>query len=259
VEQGLGMDNKTQMFHRLASSIEDMPPGFVQVMAQHYGVEAHNIDEFLRAIMPPPLMALKDVGTYYESEMITADKAGAHFAACLMGGALIESVLLLLVFTNRGEVEATEIFKKKLKKNDFSAAAHACTLDDLATIAEELNWIPTHVLDGLWQSGIVEAYREVAAVLEPMKTIDELESSAEALSTYQGYALLRLIQKMRNLVHGGRCVREQKTLHSPEFKQWAELIVKGVGEIRDCLMVRFQLDSRNVITAHLKSRAQAND
>ena len=63
------------------------------------------------------------------------------------------------------------------------------------------------------------------------------------------------MQSMRNLVHGGRCVRLRKKLDTQDFAEWAQLVMMLTGEIRDCLILKLKPISQEYLNNLLNSQS----
>ena len=171
--------------------------------------------------------------------MLRCRDAGAYFTGCLAAAAMIESFLLFLCILEKATVERTKSFQNFNTKNrPYEQAVLHWTLKELIPLTEELEWIGPTVVDQDLVAALIDGYYEMIPIAKPDITKENLEAFAGALKKRPDVALLVLMQSMRNLVHGGRCVRLKKNLESDDFSDWAQLVMILTVEIRDCLILR---------------------
>ena len=138
---------------------------------------------------------------------------------------------------------------------DFKEVIFQLGLGDLAEVAGELNWIPSHLVNEGWRTALSESYLEIAKERLPNKSKTARSESAYSLEVNAGYSLLLLLNSMRNRLHPSRWLKEKAKLESEEaFIAWSHAVMLASGEIRDCLFVRFQADIGTYVSALLKSR-----
>ena len=196
---------------------------------------------------------LHALGVFYEGEMIRCRDANAYFSGCLAGAAMIESYLVLFAILDRVDVEQTALFGKLSKPNkSYQDLVLRWTLRELIPITEELGWI-RHTIQAGAISILVKLHEELAPVVRPSITAAEIAAGSTYIQTHADLALLHLMQSMRNLVHGGRCVRLKKKLDTQDFAEWAQLVMVLTVEIRDCLILKLKPLSQKYMIGMLNS------
>ena len=192
-----------------------------------------------QGLLPEPARALEELCKFYEAEMIRCRDGGAYFSGCLAGAAMIESFLLLFCFLEKNTVIASAKFPRSSRENKpYEEVASHWTLKELIPIAEELKWIGPEVVERDLVTALVDGYKEMLPTAIPNLSEEELNSVLQSLERHPDTALLVLMQSMRNLVHGGRCVRLRRRLWSEDFSDWAKLVMVLTVEVRDCLILR---------------------
>jgi hypothetical protein len=206
-------------------------------------------------LLPESTRELQELCKFYEEEMIRCRDAGAYFFGCLAGAAMIESFLLSICILERKTVEASISFQNSHKgvNRAYEQIVFRWTLKDLIPLAEELEWIGPTVVDEDLVIALVDGYREMLPIAKPDITDEGLEVVLNRLKTRPDVALLVLMQSMRNLVHGGRCVRLRKRLASTDFADWAKLVMVLTVEIRDCLILGLKSSYHRYFTDLLSS------
>lgn len=204
-------------------------------------------------LFPCEVRELHALGVFYEGEMFRCRDAKAYFSGCLAGAAMIESYLLLFAILDRSQVEKTAAFPKvKKPKGTYEETVLRWTLKQLIPITQELGWI-RHTIQPTAISVLLELYSDLAPVVSPGITAAEIDAGSTYLKQHPDLALLHLMQSMRNLVHGGRCVRLSKKPHTDDFAEWAQLVMVLTVEIRDCLILRLKSVSQKYLVGLLNS------
>jgi hypothetical protein len=191
-------------------------------------------------LLPGPVRELQELSKFFEEEMLRCRNAGAYFSGCLAGAAMIESFLLCFCLLEKAAVEGTKSFRSfnVKKKRPYEQTVFHWTLKELIPLTEELEWIGPKVVDQDLVTALVDGYYEIIPVAMPDVTKESLEALTSSIKRRPDVALLVLMQSMRNLVHGGRCIRLKKRLASSDFSDWAKLVLVVTVEIRDCLILR---------------------
>ena len=216
------------------------------LIAKTFGpsVDFQAFSEVAQSLFPSPIRELQSLCIFYENEMIRCRDAKAYFSACLAGAAMIESFLLLLSVLERTDVERTTAFQQFSKTNQpYENAVLGWTLKHLIPVTEELEWI-RHTVDEDLVAALTSAHNEIAPIVRPGITPEEVATGAAGIKAHPDTAFLGLMQSMRNLVHAGRCVRLKKNLGSEDFADWAKLVTVLTVEIRDCLILRLKATYR---------------
>jgi|SRR5450755_25699 hypothetical protein len=215
------------------------------------------MSKVVEELLPESTRKLQELCIFYENEMVRCRDAEAYFFGCLAGAAMIESFLLSISVLERKAVEGSRSFQTSRKKVNraYEQTALHWTLKDLIPLAEELEWIGPTVVDKDLVLALVEGYREILPIAKPDITDESLEAVLDTLKRRPDVAFLVLMQSMRNLVHGGRCVRLRKQLASTGFSDWAKLVMILTVEIRDCLILRLRSIYPRYLTDLLSSPA----
>jgi hypothetical protein len=174
--------------------------------------------------------------------MLACRDSKAYFAACVMGAAMLEAMLLFLCLMKRGDVEKTDAYQKRAaKKEEFERAICSFGLDSLIEISSELNWVPASIISEDWRTALPESFKELMKTRPTNMSREVRESRAAALAAHPAYSLMHLINSMRDRVHPGKWVKNRHKLESLEaFDGWAGALLVGTAHIRDCLMVHHQ-------------------
>jgi len=206
-------------------------------------------------LFPSEVKELQALGVFFEGEMIRCRDAKAYFSGCLAAAAMIESCLLLFSFLDRATVARTALFKRLSKPNKtYEEIVLPWTLKELIPVAEEVDWI-RHSVQPEAIKVLVALHEELAPAVRPGITPAEVAAGAKYIETHADLALLHLMQSMRNLVHGGRCVRLRKKLDTQDFAEWAQLVMMLTGEIRDCLILKLKPISQEYLNNLLNSQS----
>jgi len=115
--------------------------------------------------------------------------AGAYFAGCLMGAALNEALLSLVCLFYQNEVKSTKQYEWSTKKGrgrTVQDLVGSWKLDQFIRVAEELSWVPSGVVAPEYSGPLADVYKEIAPVLNPSMTPDEIERSAGAFRAAPG-------------------------------------------------------------------------
>ncbi len=126
---------------------------------------------------------LLDLMHFYQKEAEKCAKAGSYLAGCIMLGAALEASLIGMFkcsSENLGSIKSIPRYK-----NNQIKEFEKWTLDQLIKAANELEWLPSEV--------------------SPNKKI----TLEEAFKKADIGDLIKTIKEIRNLVHPGRCVRNQ--------------------------------------------------
>jgi hypothetical protein len=203
-------------------------------------VDLEQLSKVAQSLFPKSVKALQELSVFFEQEMLRCRNSEAYFSACLSGAAMIESFLLAICILDEIEVTKTTVFKNLTKKKSqpYENIVSYWTLKEFIPVAEELDWIGVNVVDKQLVSTLIEGYREMLPAAKPGITEESIHSVAQLLINHPDIAFLTLMQNMRNLVHGGRCIRLRKNLASADFRDWAKLVLILIVEIRDCLILR---------------------
>lgn len=206
---------------------------------QLLGTNAANWEELLNAILPPQTNTIRRLCVVYEREMIACSDAKAYFAACVMGAAMLEALLLLLCMVNENTVKLTKRYLKRSGKRveNFETTIYSFGLEDLVEISAELGWIPPSLIDDEWKKMLPEAYLELAATRYPNTSKRDRQASANSLVANPAYSLMFILNMMRNRMHSGRWLRERHQLENEAaFSGWAQVALVAAAHIRDCLI-----------------------
>ncbi len=168
------------------------------------------------------------------------DKAKAYFSGCLSGAAMIEAFLLMLCWLNKDEVIATAAYSKHAKTRRFDAVWGSLSLELLIEIAETLKWVPPDLVKTELSSAIASSYEEIA-ISKGLDT-EAIAQGKQALLLHPATALFGLMRDLRNCLHAGRWIRQNKAFSPEPFDEWSHLGVVLIAEIRDCLIIKMTRD-----------------
>ncbi|MGH9556339.1 MAG: hypothetical protein ACRD2Y_11010 [Terriglobales bacterium] len=211
-----------------------------------------------RVFFPPEVKKLHDLTVFFETEMVQSHSAGAQFSAILAAGAMIESLLLLFCFINRDQVEQTSVFRLASKPGrTFEQILGNWSLKDVIGVAEECLWVNQAVVDEEILEGFADAYREVARIADPKQSEEDLEASARAITARPDVAFLRMVQHLRNMVHGARWLRQDADFVPKNFEKWSLFGLVIAQDVRDSLLFRLPGDMRRLAARRLTEISQS--
>ena len=222
------------------STIRDGAAAVDKVTAEllHVQVGTRETLDVLRSIMDPKHLLVYDLALQCETEMLKCHEATAYFAGCLMGAAMNEALLSLLCMFYEDDVKNTPQYARSTKKggpSTFRKIVGTWGLDQFINVAEELSWIPNDVVAPEFVLPLSDAYRELTAISHPELLPHEIEKRATAFRTSRGYAMLRMVQDLRNTIHSGRWIRGERVLNVAHF-DWCRIAIVVSAEIRSCLL-----------------------
>jgi hypothetical protein len=208
-----------------------------------------DLSDAFQSLLPTSVKELQELSKFFERQMLLCRDSGAYFLGCLAGAAMIESCLLLFCVLEKSAVERTRCFCGSRKNNQsYEETINRWTLKDLIPVAEELQWVGPTVVEQELVQALVDGYREMLPEARPDLSAEDLGAILRSLKDRPDLALLFLIQSMRNLMHGGRCLRLKKQLWSKDFDEWSKLLMILAAEIRDCLILRLEAAFRVYLT-----------
>jgi hypothetical protein len=192
----------------------------------------------MRRCMDPMELQMFDLATFYEQEVLMAQQAGAHLAACLMCGAMNEALLALMCLKYEPEVTATSQYRNSTRKKPrpFRDVIGDWHFEQFINVAEERDWIPADIVDDRAKTALADGFRELMPITHPAMTKKEIERSAQAFFQYPGTALLRFTQDLRNAIHAGRWMRTKRQFVAEHFAEWCRFGTLLAGEVRMCLL-----------------------
>jgi hypothetical protein len=212
---------------------------------QLLGTDAKSWDELVEGLMPPDLRLLKRLVTFYEAEMLRCRDSKAYYAGCVMGAAMLESLLLMLCMEKISDVRSTSVLadRANVEDRELKRKLYSLGFEDLINISAELNWLPKDLISDEWKQGLAEAFKEVVIENRVHMSKMDREQRASALTETPAYSLMLLLNQLRNRIHGGRWLKEGRKFTSEEaLSEWAQAAIVGAAHIRDCY-----------ITAHMQT------
>ena len=225
-------------------SLESITPELLAVANATMGTSAKTMDEFVDALLPKSHLQLKRLAVLYEQQMLACRDSKAHFAACVMSAAMLESFLLMLCLINQQEVKDTEAYEERAgsdRKTPFERKICSVGFETLIEISNELEWVPSSLISDDWKTALPEAYKEIMRERPTNVSREDRESHATSIAANPAYSLMLLINMMRNKVHAGRWIKEGNELKSEgAFDGWAAALLVGAAHIRDCLVEHHQ-------------------
>lgn len=176
---------------------------------------------------------------FYSQEADRCRSVGAYFSACLMTSSAIESLLAVLCLTSQKDVEVLPAYKKFRGKGSYEERILNADFQNYIEVASQLGWIPSDAVSSDVLDTAVQDFPLMAANLYP--TLSD-ESRREQLDTFKkdpGIEMLRLLQHMRNLVHGSRWVRLQIKIDSQRMEDDSKFIYVIAYQVMYCLISTF--------------------
>lgn len=233
------------------SHMLELQKGILKQLNTTLGTSVQNLDELaaFTHLLPADVKKLQDLCLFLEKEFLNSEKAQAYFSACLSGAAMIEAFLLLLCWMNKDEVSQTAVYKKHAKTRAFDTVWGSLSFETLIEIAEDLKWIPSELVKADLRTAIALSYEEIAVSqkLDP----ETIAKRKEALFAHPATALFGLTRILRNCLHAGRWVRQNKAFNAEPFAEWSHLGVILIAEIRDCLVIKFTQDIQKQLSNSL--------
>lgn len=224
------------------SHLTELQQQLLQQLNNALGMDLKGIDELARFkdFLPENFRKLHDLCLFLEAEFLKCDKAKAYFSGCLSGAAMIEAFLLMLCWLNKDEVIATAVYRKHAKARQFDAVWGSLSLELLIEIAETLKWIPSDLVKADLSMAIALSYEEIA-ISKGLDT-EAIAEGKQALLHHPATALFGLMRDLRNCLHAGRWIRQNKAFSPEPFDEWSHLGVVLIAEIRDCLIIKMTRD-----------------
>jgi hypothetical protein len=224
------------------SYMKELQQQLLQELNHAFGMNIKSLDELtdLKKLLPEEFRKLQDLCLFLEADFLKCDKAKAYFSGCLSGAAMIEAFLLMLCWLNKDEVIATAVYKKHAKARPFDAVWGSLSLELLIEIAETLKWIPSDLVKAELSTAIALSYEEIA-ISKGLDT-EAIAEGKQALLLHPATALFGLMRDLRNCLHAGRWIRQNKAFNPDPFDEWSHLGVILIAEIRDCLIVKMTRD-----------------
>ena len=214
----------------------------------------------MRRFMDPQELKMFDLGVYCENEMIKAQNAGAHLAACLMGASMNETLLALMCLRYESEVVLTKQFGYSTKrKNDsrrYREVVADWRLEQLITVAEEKEWIPASIVNDEIKFALSQGFRELAPIAHPEMSEEAVDRGAQTFFAYPGTAMLRMTQDLRNAIHAGRWLRSERAFIAENFSGWCHFATHLCGEIRMCLLYLLMKRTNEIALGKLSKLAE---
>jgi hypothetical protein len=210
--------------------------GILQSVLPASSEEIHNA---MRQCMDPKELQMFDLALFCEQEMIKAQQAEAHFAACLMGASMNEALLALMCLRYESDVLATKQFGYSTRKGaarPFRDVVGEWSLEQYITVAEECEWIPSEIVNQDFKIALSEGFRELVPITHPEMSVEQVEEGAESFFAFPGTSMLRMTQTLRNAIHAGRWIRNKNRFVAGHFTEWCHFATLLSGEIRLCLL-----------------------
>ncbi len=165
------------------------------------------------------------LATDYFDEMARCEPA--YFAAGVIGCAVVESMLLLACIRDRESVLLTtswKSFARKQKRHGqlFLELLFWIDLGNLILIGKELGWFN---VDEARTKEFFESLLDSEQLREVDKTLPEIYVSP--------LVAIQQLQKFRNMIHPGKCVREGSRLVEKNAKLSAGLVYVSLMGILD--------------------------
>ncbi len=192
--------------------------------------------KLFEAFMGETSMELYRVSLVYSQEADKCRGAGAFFSACLMTASAIEALLALICLLAKEEVECSREFKGwKAKKNaSFLDKVLGAFFQDYVGIATELDWLPSNAVDAELFTAALQDFPLISSNLYPKDSITEKVERGRRFQANPGIEMLRILQDMRNLIHGPRWPRLGLKVTS-EFEADCKFVFVVSFQVMACL------------------------
>ncbi|HEY1219285.1 MAG TPA: hypothetical protein VGF03_10135 [Bryobacteraceae bacterium] len=224
------MTDKAQALQQALSSVKG-------TAGELFGLdeERGQLTDVLRQIMDPKQVMVYDLALRCETEMLACERQQAYFSACLMGAAMNEALISLLCLLFEDRVTQTQRYSKAKQRETYALVVGRWSFEDLVCVADELYWIPDHIVAPEMMAPLAAVYRELMPISDPEMSAEEIDARAGKFTTRPGLAMLRLVQELRNSIHAGPWIRGQRVLNLTHFEGWCRIATRVSAEIRDCL------------------------
>jgi hypothetical protein len=204
-------------------------------------ISPDQIRDAMRRCMDEKQLQMYDLALFCEGEMLKARETNANLAACLMGAAMSEALLALMCLKYEGDVINTNQYgysTRKKQHRTFRDVIGDWKFEQFICVAEELDWIPSGIVDENCKLALSEGFRELMPITHPEMTAEQINLGANSFHTHPSTAMLRMTQTLRNAIHAGRWMRGKSSFVPEHFTQWCRFSTLLSGEIRMCLLIR---------------------
>jgi len=185
---------------------------------------------------------------FYGREGDRCREAGAYFSACLMTSSAIESLLAVLCLTSQEDVERIPAYKKFRGEGSYEERVLNADFQSYIDVASELGWIPSDFVSSELLDAAIKDFPLMAANLFPTLSEENRRQQLEAFKKNPGIEMLRLLQHMRNLVHGARWVRLRIRIETRSMEADSKFIYVIAFQVMYCLIQTFT----NIATAGIE-------
>lgn len=220
-------------------------------IADLLGVDAQAIlvDTALQSAMGRDRMTLYKLSLFFAKEMERCLDAGAYFAGCVAGASANEAILTLLALQFEDRVVLSKAYKGCDKFETYRRTIGEWKFERLISLSDELKWIPSTLLDANLTAAIIEDFPHLAVTVYPEMTPDQVRRQCDAIQKSPGIEIVRLSQRMRNLVHAPKWLKANAKFDERELALNCRLAMIASAEISKCLLAKFAEESAKVLSA----------
>lgn len=239
--------------------IKDAGYKAVQAVANALNIEpaVESITPVLEAAMGLDMVKLFKLSLYFGFEADGCFEKEAYFASCLLTAAAIETVLVLICLQEEDCVSGTKLYRKlkdKAPSMAFKDIIGEFNFDKTINLSWSLGWIEQDVVNPELLQAVIEDFPKLASTVYPKWATEDIEKKLKNLVADPGTEMLKVLQDMRNLVHGARWLKLNSVLDDAEFMANCKLAVLVGREIMQCLSIRivrkFQSSLENLLPFH---------
>ncbi len=192
--------------------------------------------KLFEATMGKTSMELYRVSLMYAEEADKCRGVDAYFSASLMIASAIETLLALICLMTKDDVESSSEFRGwKTKKNaSFQDKVLGAFFQEYIDVATGLDWVPSDAVDAELLEAAVQDFPLISSNLYPKDTKVQRVERVKRFQDKPGIEMLRILQDMRNLIHGPRWPRLGVKVTS-EFESDCKFVFVTSFQVMACL------------------------
>jgi hypothetical protein len=176
---------------------------------------------------------------FYGQEADKCRSSGAYFAACIMHASAIESLLAVLCLTCQKEIEDSGLNKKFKRGKGYEEKVLKADFQDYIDVASHLGWIPSDAMANDLLVAAMQDFPLVVANLYPDLSEEDRRNKVKRFAQNPGIEMLRILQHMRNFVHGSRWARVGITATAHDLESDSKFAFVVASQVMFCLTNTF--------------------
>jgi len=176
---------------------------------------------------------------FYGQEADKCRSSGAYFACCIMQASAIESLLAVLCLTSQKEIENSELNKKFKRGKGYEERVLKADFQDYIDVASHLGWVPSDAVANDLLVAAMQDFPLVVANLYPDFSEEDRHDKVERFGQNPGIEMLRVLQHMRNFVHGSRWARVGITASVHDLESDSKFAFVVASQVMFCLTKTF--------------------